>query len=119
MHQRPFDRQSSAPFDPEPQDAPQRSPVRLVTILVIVLVVLVGLGAGGYFLLQKSNTPTTNVAPTPTLVNGLYQASLTSNPGNWTCPSKACAFQDDGYHIKNAQKDSLAESLLLKQTFGD
>ncbi len=121
MYQTPFDRHSSAPFDPEPEAPPKRSPALLVTLIALVVVVLAGLGAGAYFLLlQKSASATTNVAPTPTLINGLYQAGLTSNPGDWTCtPSNACSFQNDGYHIKAAQKDSLSESLLLKHTFGD
>jgi hypothetical protein len=102
------------------QSTRKRSPARLVTLIALVAIVLVVLGAGAYFFLLKPSTSTANNGPTPTPFTGLYQASLTSNPGNWSCkPGNACSFQDDGEHIKATQKDTTSESLYLKQTFGD
>ena len=104
-----------------PPPPSKRSPARLVIIIGLIVVVLAALGVGGFFLLRNPfNTARVTSTPAPTIVGALYQANLTSNPGQWDCsPTTACTFNADGFHIKAGEKDALAQSLLLKQPFND
>jgi len=112
-------------FSPTPQaPARKKSPALLISAIVLAVVLLAGIGTGAFFLFKKnanggatttnSATTTTNVTPTPA---PLYQASLTSDPGGWSCSnSNTCSFRSDGYHIQ-ASQNSVYDSLLTGQTF--
>src|SRR5581483_5106197 len=115
MQQTPFDSPAASRFRAPP---PKRSPARLVAVIALLVVALGAVGVGGFVLLQQRPIATSTPTPTPTLIGALYQADLTSNPGNWDCsPPTSCAFRSDGYHIQAAQKDALAQSVLLTPAF--